>query len=56
MSEVAFLKTGKPTEDILAECVKDTLQAVQHQKSNEKGGVEVHTDKFVENGTILIEK
>ena len=30
-----LLKTGKPTVEILAECVKDTLEAVQNQKSSE---------------------
>ena len=51
-----LLKTGKPTVDILAECVKDTLQAVQHQKSNDKGAVEFNMDKFVENSTTFVEK
>ena len=51
-----LLKTGKPTVDILAECVKDTLQHDQQQKSNEKGAVESSTEKFVETGTLFLEK
>ena len=54
--EEMLLKTGKPTVDILAECVKDTLQAVQHQKSTDKGALEFNTYKFVENGTSFFEK
>ena len=51
-----FMETRKLTVDILAECVKDTLQAVQHQKSSGKGAVEFNTNKFVENGTTFVEK
>ena len=54
--EELLLKTGKPTFDILVECVKDTLVAVPHPKSNKKGAVEIHMDKFIENGTTFIEK
>ena len=51
-----LLKTGKPTVDILAQCVQDTLHQVKQQKSNEKGAVESSTEKFVETGTLFLEK
>ena len=54
--EELLLKTGKPTIDILAECVKDTLEAVQQQKSSDKFNPDINTDKFVENGTTFVEK
>ena len=31
-------------------------EVVQHQKSNEKGDVEIHMDKFIKNGTTFIKK
>ena len=54
--EELLLKTGKPTVDILAECVKDTLEAVQQQKCSDKFTPDMNTDKFVENGTMFVEK
>ena len=54
--EELLLKTGKPTIDILTECVKDTLEAVQQQKCSDKLNPDMNTDKFVENGTTFVEK
>ena len=54
--EELLLKTGKPTVDIPAECVKGTLEAVQQHKGSEKGNADINTDKFLENGTMFVEK
>ena len=51
-----LLKTGKPMVYILAECVKDTMEAMQQQKGSEKGNVDINTDKFLENGTTFVQK
>ena len=51
-----LLKTGKPTVEILAECVKDTLEAVQNQKSSENFTPDMNTEKFLENDTTFVEK
>ena len=51
-----FLKTGKPTIEILAECVYDTLEAVQQQKSSEKFTPDMNTEKFLENGITFVDK
>ena len=50
------LKTRKPMVDVLAECVKDTLEEVQQQKGSEKGNVDMNTEKFFENGTTFVQK
>ena len=39
-----LLKTGKPTVDILAECVKDTLEAVQQLKASNNMNPDINTD------------
>ena len=42
--EELLLKTGKPTVDILAECVKDTLEAVQQLKASNNMNPDINTD------------
>ena len=44
VEEELLLKTGKPTVDILAECVKDTLEAIKQQKGTEKVNPDSSTD------------